>query len=284
MEPLNTVRMKIKTSYRDMSVSDKVIADYVLNNMKKVGTASINEIANDLNISSSTFFQFTKRLGYEGFKDFKIALLTEGDYPRSNLSERVSNLDSPFGVAMKVFDSSIKALQDTKSLINEETLEKAVDILNSSDIICFFGLGGSGSVAQDAYHKFLRSPILCNYSPDYHIQLMHASLLSEKGCAFIVSHTGLSKEAIEFAKLVKERGARIIALTSYPLSPLAKMADVVLSSIVEEIAYRSESFASRLTQLTIIDSLFVNVMLKNEKAANQSLKKINYAVAKTKLK
>ena len=70
----------------------------------------------------------------------------------------------------------------------------------------------------------------------------------------------------------------------YTPHPLAKMADAVLISIAEEMTYRSESFASRLTQLAIIDSLFVNVMYKNEQAAKQSLKKINYAVSKTKLK
>ena len=284
MEKLQTVRMRIKTRYRDMSVSDKLIADYVLSNMQFVSTASINEIAEELKISTSTFFQFTKRLGYEGFKDFKISLLTEGTASTVNLNKTISNLNSPYGVTIKVFESSVKALEDTKSTLNEEILNNAIEILASSDSICFFGLGGSGVVAFDAYQKFLRSPIPCNYSSDYHIQLMYASFLTEKGCAVIISHTGLSKESIEFAKLVKERGAHIIAITSYPLSPLAKMADVVLISIAEEMTYRSESFASRLTQLAIIDSLFVNVMYKNEQAAKQSLKKINYAVSKTKLK
>ena len=111
MEKLQTVRMRIKTRYRDMSVSDKLIADYVLSNMQFVSTASINEIAEELKISTSTFFQFTKRLGYEGFKDFKISLLTEGTASTVNLNKTISNLNSPYGVTIKVFESSVKALE-----------------------------------------------------------------------------------------------------------------------------------------------------------------------------
>ena len=150
MEKLQTVRMRIKTRYRDMSVSDKLIADYVLSNMQFVSTASINEIAEELKISTSTFFQFTKRLGYEGFKDFKISLLTEGTASTVNLNKTISNLNSPYGVTIKVFESSVKALEDTKSTLNEEILNNAIEILASSDSICFFGLGGSGVVAFDA--------------------------------------------------------------------------------------------------------------------------------------
>ena len=62
MEKLQTVRMRIKTRYRDMSVSDKLIADYVLSNMQFVSTASINEIAEELNTTEMIIYRdLTKR-------------------------------------------------------------------------------------------------------------------------------------------------------------------------------------------------------------------------------
>ena len=74
------ILLKIKTVYRDLSKKEKLIADFILQDPKKVSRSTINEISNELNIADSTFFQFTRKLGYNGFKDFKIALLTDHSY------------------------------------------------------------------------------------------------------------------------------------------------------------------------------------------------------------
>ncbi|MEG0330624.1 MAG: MurR/RpiR family transcriptional regulator [Longicatena sp.] len=277
-----TVRMRIKSLYREMSSKEKLIADYVLDNIKKVSRSSISEISSELGLADSTFFQFSRKLGYNGFKDFKIALLTEEFDPEISIHEKISTIDSESTIIEKVFDASTRAIEDTRKMVDVDTYKKAVNLMMNSSSVFFFGLGGSNAVALDSYHKFLRSPIKVNYASDAHIQIMNASLLSNKDCAFVISHTGLSKEALEIATLAKENKAKLIALTSYPLSPLAKMADVVLISCSEETTYRSESLSSRLSQLSVIDALFVTIMFKNDKKANESLKKIRKAISNTK--
>lgn len=280
----STVRMRIKTKYRDMTIGDKAIADYILNNLQKVSTASINDLAKELNISTSTFFQFTKRLGYDGFKDFKISLLTERPTPIAEITSNEIDNNSPTDVANAIFKSSIKAFEDTLSLLQEDSLNKAINILCQSNKVCFFGLGGSAVVASDAYHKFFRSPLNCYYSDDYHFELMFLSLMKKNDCCVVVSHSGLSKEALEFSKIAKEKEIKLIVLTSYPDSPLAKLGDVTLTSTAEQMLYRSESFASRLTQLAIIDCLFVNTMLNNEKKSRKSFDQVHTFLEKTKVK
>ena len=73
----NSVRLQIKAIYKGLSDKRKTIADYILKNPKEVSRSTINEIAEKLAVADSTFFQFTRKLGYSGFKDFKIALLTD---------------------------------------------------------------------------------------------------------------------------------------------------------------------------------------------------------------
>ena len=51
----------------------------------------------------------------------------------------------------------------------------------------------------------MRSPIATSHSTDYHIQLMEASLLTEKDCAVLISHTGQSKETIHIAETVRKK-------------------------------------------------------------------------------
>ena len=82
--------MRIKSSYRDMSPKEKQIADYILKNIKLVSRSTISDISRNLGIADSTFYQFTKKLGYEGFKDFKINLLTEEFDPEISIHEKIS--------------------------------------------------------------------------------------------------------------------------------------------------------------------------------------------------
>lgn len=278
-KPIITIRVKIKSAYQSLSPTEKKIADYILENPKKVSRSTINEIAQNLNIALSTFFQFTRKLGFSGFKEFKVALLTEEADASVNIHEHISKTDDDLTKIEKVFDSTIQSLLDTKQLINPDAYSQVADLFLSSNVVSFFGIGGSHAVAQDMFHKFLRTPVHCQNVSDYHLQLMNASLLTPKDCAFIISHTGTTKETLEIAKAVKVTRAKIVVMTSYPSSPLTEYADIVLSCTAEETSYRSEALTSRIAQLAIIDSLFVLVMFRNQEKANESLKKIRTVIS-----
>lgn len=276
-----TVKMRIKSTYRDLNSKEKQIADYILENIKLVSRSSISDISRNLGVADSTVYQFTKKLGYNGFKDFKVSLLTDEFDSGISIHENISSQDTTDSMIGKVFDSSIKALEDTKRISRGKSFEHAASIMSEAVQVWFFGLGGSSAVALDSFHKFLRTPIQCRYISDYHMQLMNAGLLTKKDCAFIISHTGLNKDTISIAKRAKESGAKVIVLTSYPLSPLAKLADIVLISTAEEITWRSESLSTRLSQLCIMDALFVLIMFNDETKANDSLRKIRHAISYT---
>lgn len=278
-----SIRLQIRTMYNDFSPKEQAIADYVLENSSKVAHSSISDLANELGIADSTFFQFTKKLGYNGFKDFKMAMLIqENDFSAIAIHENIDQNDTELTMAQKVFDSNITTLNDTQILLRQEDLKQAVDLINNSDRLFFFGVGGSEIVATDAYHKFLRSPISVFHSTDYHIQLMEASLLTPTDCAILISHTGQSKETIRLAETVKATGAKVIVVTSQAHSPLAKLGDVVFISIAEETEFRSEALASRISQLSIMDSLYVILMFYNQEEARDSISKVRRVIARSK--
>ncbi|ATF71385.1 MurR/RpiR family transcriptional regulator [Enterococcus sp. FDAARGOS_375] len=278
-----SIRLQIKTLYKDLSLKEQAIADYILENPSKVSHSSISDLSNELGIADSTFFQFTKKLGYNGFKDFKMAMLMqENDFSAISIHENIQKSDNELTMAQKVFDSNMTTLTDTKNLLKEEDLKLAAAMINQSKRLSFFGVGGSEIVATDAYHKFLRSPITVFHSSDYHIQLMEASLLTPDDCGIFISHTGKSRETIELAQVAKNNGAKIIVITSHAASPLAKLGDVVFISISEETEFRSEALASRIAQLSIMDSLYVILMFINRDKAQQSIAKIRRSISKIK--
>lgn len=276
----NSIRLTIKSMYKDLTPKEQVIADYILKHPQKVSHNSISDIAKDLDIADSTFFQFTKKIGFSGFKEFKMALLTSNDNQNivTTIHENITQKDNELEMAQKIFDSNISTLNDTKKLLNKEKLKDAVDFINNSNKLFFFGIGGSSIVATDAYHKFLRSSVTVVHSADYHIQLMEAATMSKQDCALLISHTGKSKETIQLAKVAKRNGAPVIVVTSQSQSPLAKLADVVFISISEETAFRSEALASRISQLSILDAIFTILMFRNEEKSKASIGKVREVI------
>ena len=166
-------------------------------------------------------------------------------------------------------------------MIREDDLEKALQFLTSARIVSFYGCGESAVVALDAYQKFLRSPISCHFIMDSYMQLMHASLTQPEDCAFVVTHTGVTKEMLSIARMVKSAGGKVIVITSYPNAKISEYADVTFVSTSEETGYRSESLSSRYPQLAIIDSLYTTLMFRNPNAS-ESLSRIRTIISTTK--
>ena len=279
----DSIRLSIKSMYTNLSEKEKKIADFILENPVVVGSNSINDLSETLEIAPSTIFQFTRKIGYQGFKDFKLALLTQGrSETEITIHENIYDSDSLLTKAQKVFDTNISTLLDTRKFLDQASLEQALGYLKDAESVYFFGVGGSEIVATDAYHKFLRAPLRVHHSTDYHIQLMEASLMKPSDCAILISHTGRSHETIEIAKAAKEAGAKLIVLTSSSQSPLALLGDAVFVSIAEETEFRSEALSSRIAQLSILDSLYVILMFERKKASKESMAKVRKRIAKLK--
>lgn len=242
---------------------------------------TISEMSSTLDIADSTVFKFTRSLGYNGFRDFRNNLLSEEFDPEISIHENVRPNDSSLDIAKKVFHSSATSLSDTLAMIREDDLEKALQFLTSARIVSFYGCGESAVVALDAYQKFLRSPISCHFIMDSHMQLMHASLTQPEDCAFVVTHTGVTKEMLAIARMVKSAGGKVIVITSYPNAKISEYADVTFVSTSEETGYRSESLSSRYPQLAIIDSLYTTLMFRNPNAS-ESLSRIRTIISTTK--
>lgn len=264
----------VRKMYPKFSITERKIADYILKNPNKIIHSSINQLAEDLDVADSTVFRFCKRIGYKGYQAMKIALASEVVSPLQDIHEKVDAGDSVETIATKVFRTNIKTIEDSLSIFNEEQLQLAVDGIVASDSIHFFGSGGSSIIALDAFHKLVRTGLKVNAVIDTHFQLMAASQMSKNDCAVLISHSGSSKDILHILNVVKSTGAKTIAITNYAKSPLSAAVDIPLYTVSEETEYRSEALSSRIAQLTLIDVLYVNILMKRGSEGQDALKKM----------
>lgn len=275
--------ISVHAYYDGLTKNDKQIADYVLKHGSEVHDMTIGELAENCNTSIASVSRFVKRIGYNSYREFLL------DLPRvtptyGDALSGLSSGDKPEEITSKTFDGAMMALTSTRSMLTDEKLQQAAEMLLAPKHLCFFGLGGSSVVALSGYHKFLRTNLDCNYHPDYDIQLMQAIKMNKNDVAIVVSHSGKNQQTLLLAKEMKKRGVPIIAITSYPNSQLAEMADLALISVAEEINYRSESMSSLIAQITIMDSLFSIAAVQNTEATEGIVQNVRQIMDETRKK
>ncbi|WP_338449184.1 MurR/RpiR family transcriptional regulator [Niallia oryzisoli] len=276
---------KIRSNYARLSEKEKKIADYILDDPDKIIHGTINEVAEELNVADATVFRFCKRIGFKGYQAMKIALASEISTPNDQVLEdiEISDNDDEKLIADKVFRSNIRTLENTLEILDKNSVQKAVEILFHANRVEFYGTGGSAVIAMDAFHKFVRTGIKAFAFIDSHFQLMSASQLTEKDAAVVISHTGTNKDTLNILKTAKKNGAKTIAITGYPKSPISQYADVSLYTSSEETEFRSEALSSRIAQLSLIDALYVNLRVLNKEQAQRSLEKIRNTISETRM-
>ncbi|SOB43456.1 Transcription regulator [Weissella viridescens] len=249
---------RIKSLRDQLSGSDKKIADYILDHANSVQGLTIKGLADAVNVSTATISRFVKRIGFSSFREFSLSL-TAVMQPDNAFFGEIENNDDTNAIVNKVFKGGENALSTTFNLIPTESWDTVCAWIINARKLGFFGIGGSSIVALDGYHKFLRTPIDAEQHPDYDVQLMQAVRMRDTDVAIVVSHSGRNLDTLKITRQLKANNVKVIAITAYVNSTLAKLADLVLPSSAEEINIRSESMSSLLAQLAIIDSLFTLV-------------------------
>jgi len=270
---------RIRSHYSQFSEKEKMIADFIIANPEKIIHSTISGVAEELNVADATVFRFCKRLGFKGYQAMKISLASDLVTPIEDIHETINEGDSEGVIAQKVFRSNIRTLEDSLSMLNEEMFTKAIRGMISAGRIEFYGTGGSGFVAMDAHHKFLRTGMTTTAYNDPHMQLISASQLTDTDVIVFISHSGSNKDLLEVLDVAKKNRVTTIAITHFAKSPLSNGVDIPLFTVSQETEYRSEALASRISQLSIVDALYVNTMMKRKDLSKASLQKMRDAIS-----
>ncbi len=258
----------IRGFYPSLSPSERKVADFVLVNYQKVMQMTLAELAAHSGVSDATVVRFCRALGFQSYLELKIALMRSLLDSTDLIFDHIQKDDPPLTVMRKVFLGSIQAMQDTLDLLTEDSLERAVTLLQNARSILIVGVGTSGPMAHELHNRLSRLNLNCKVETDSYLQLMQAALLDENDVLVVISQTGASQPPINTSKEARRHGCKIIAITGNPSSELSKLADVVLLSVSHES--RPETLASRVAQHALIQGLYVLTAMRMSQIANQN--------------
>lgn len=277
--------LRINSYMEQLKPAEKKVAKYILNNRSEVIHLSITKLAKESGVSEATVVKFCQHIGYSGYQELKI-MLAQADKKGSqdHIYGEIEAEDEVNEIINKIFQIYGQSLENTKKLLLEKNLDKAVSAIINAERLCFFGFGASGIVAEDSELKFKRINYNAEALIDNHRQKTRASLLSENDLVVAISDSGRTRELMESLEVAKKAGAKIMAISSNMGSPVTKISDIVLLTSSEETPFRGSALASRLAQLAVIDVLFLGVATTEYDKTIEALSKTRVVMQDSRLK
>lgn len=274
--------IRIQSVYGTLKSAEKRAADAILENPDYTVNSTIVDVAKISQCSEATLVRLARKLGFSGYPELKTAILHKEE-DNILLYDEILPTDTPKVIIDKVFKIVKQSLTDTQSLIDEAQYELAMKYILKSDRLYFVGAGDAYAVAYAAYLKFSRIGYNVGCSKDIDVQLIEASKFTENDVLVIISHSGRTQSLYEVAKCAKLNKAKIIAITNYPISPIAKLVDAVILTASFSPNIYLEIMAKRIPELSVIETLYINTLMHSDAKHQAILSKSNNALSLNKI-
>lgn len=262
--------------YDTLSYSDKLFADFVLQHPSQLIHMSIDKAASQIGVAPSTIIATVKKLGYEGFRAFKIHLASELTNPTSESWEKSQPAilsGSEGSLYEKVVKANISALEESLGAIGTREMEQAVHILLGAKRVYFFGVGTSSILAYEAMDYLFRIGLQCVYFSDYHRQVVSIASIRPDDAAILITQSGVNKEILSISELLKQENIPSIGISNYTNTPFSKYVDVLLAPLQSLSVHHDNHFALRIPILCVIETLFYGLYDKLGKKAELAMEK-----------
>lgn len=222
--------VRIQNKYSSFHPKEKRIADYILKEADQIIYQSVKETAQQCGTSESSIVRFCKVIGYSGYSELKVEI-AKAAFNHTSIQYQKELLQNGSSASFeerlrRFFSGTSHLLEKMYTQLDYSQLIRIADTICSCDLLLIYGFiysGQSGFVFCERM-KSLGIPSLIAWD---HISMKQISVLAKKNTATLfISHSGASQDTVENAQLIKSRDACVIALTTAPASPLAKLSDM----------------------------------------------------------
>jgi DNA-binding MurR/RpiR family transcriptional regulator len=226
---------------------------YVTVHLEECKTMTIRDLSEQCHVSSTTILRFLKKMGFEGFADFKYILRHHDQQVNLN------DMSQEFGPISKFLNSA-------SSTEYAEKVEAAAQMIVDADTRLFFGMGSSGNLAQYG------ARVLSNYgmltlaiADPFQPQPISNRDYSET-LIILLSVSGETEGVITQANYYRQNGAKTLAITAKKDSTLAQMVDFSLVYDIPEKKLGSVNFTSQIPVVYLLEQLGeqTSKMVQNE--------------------
>lgn len=263
-EPHPSLIEFIEENLANMSKGHRNIARFILENYDKAAFMTAARLGAEVGVSESTVVRFASALGFEGYPGLQRALqeVVRGRMTMLQRMELMRNVE-PGMLVQTVLKADMDNIRSTVEYADITVFNAVVDSLQRARAIYVMGLRSAAPLAQflGYYLNFVFPEVkLLTMGPGGIYEQMLR--LGEDDLFIGISYPRYSRQTAEALSFAKERGARTVALTDGPASPIFAISDYCLFARSD-----MDSFVDSLVApLSLINALVVAVSLTRKES------------------
>jgi DNA-binding MurR/RpiR family transcriptional regulator len=251
--------MDILTALTDdddrLTALEKRLARLVIDDADFALNASIVELAERAGVSPPTVTRFCRRLGFQGYSDFKLQLARSAYVGLRYLRPDTAESATPATVAEDIVAKAQNALFQMHQSLDLAAVERAAQQLAAAGMIYAFGSGGNSTlIAHELQNRLFRLGRRVSASSDHAMNLMLAAAAVPGDVVFGSSFSGRNAELVRSFRILRDRAIPTIALTQ-SRSPVAEAADLVIAVDLPEGVNIFRPTSTRFAFLAVVDIL-----------------------------
>jgi len=260
-----TIFREIESNYALYSEVEKKIAKFILDNPEQFIQCSMPEAAKRAEVSQGSLNNFARKFFGVGFAALKIQIAQQIQTFHPPAFSKVNDLDDAKDILKKTIDQMKIAFNNTYELNSADSLEKAADHILKAKRIDLYGVFLSGIAARHFQYHLLRLGFSAHHVSDVLLSPVSATTMDSNSLVIAISHSGKTVDVIEPVKIAKENGAPVVAITSSPTSPLARIADVTLLASRSPDTIDNRLSEIQFTQMLLCNSICTHILHKIDK-------------------
>lgn len=219
-------KMKIRSAYTSLPSAERKVADYILEDTRRASLMVINDIAREAGVSVPSVTRLAKKLGYDGFLDFRVALASGSVSGTTTELEPLSAGDTDEVAIEKLFLGSMRCIEDTFKVLDPKKLAKLADEIIAASRTLVVGISASESLASGtaSYMSMLGANVMASTNPD--LVKKHAEHMKQGELLIAITRTGTTKVIVDAVKLAHSNGAKCVMISNNVSSPVSALCDL----------------------------------------------------------
>jgi DNA-binding MurR/RpiR family transcriptional regulator len=264
----------ISENYKNLTKSEKQIADYLRKNQEESAFLSAGDLAERLGLSEATLVRFARSLGFDSYPAMR-EVLQENFRRRvthsTRLRSRLNELRETGDIFERLVASEIDYMTQSLESVNREALQQAVDLMKNRKRIFIFGLGPSISLVElmnIRLERFGRQVIPLTTTGREFLEPLLS--MTKDDLLFAICFFDVTPALQLVLDYAREVYCPVVMLTDTLGSIIGDKAEVVLSAKRGPVA----GFHSFVVPMTIINSILL-AMASDESGVMENLDKLD---------
>ncbi|MGP7818114.1 MurR/RpiR family transcriptional regulator [Niallia sp. 01092] len=267
------VRQMFTWKVEEMSTNQKKIADYIEKNINRIPYLTVQEIADELDISIASVSRFWKTCGYKNLKDFKQQLSEKlGITPFHKMSNFIKKVSDGDDLPTNMMKLGIQYLTETSEWLSREAFSESIQAILHASNTHIFAPGYSNSLGEMLRYRLRRNGLSIHLMETKNNEIFETLMhLTNMDLVIVFAFSNIASETKIIFDYAKKAGYQTILITDLLVSELIEDADIVLHT------YRGQKweYHSMVAPTILIESLIVGVGMENEQTSLAKLEHLN---------